>query len=142
MNGGRILSHGKIESLANGFSLPNDALFSLYIRPKYSSSSVDAVLSVKCYQDDEFSDAPVVLNDWSPMAIKAIAPNADFLNTHDLYWNLRRKGMIASVFISLSRRLRQWAASRKQKKMRLNTASSVMFIATKGKTVFKFLNNK
>ena len=45
MNGGRILSHGKIESLANGFSLPNDALFSLYIRPKYSSSSVDAVLS-------------------------------------------------------------------------------------------------
>ena len=43
MNGGRILSHGKIESLANGFSLPNDALFSLYIRPKYSSSSVDAV---------------------------------------------------------------------------------------------------
>lgn len=50
--------------------------------------------------------------------------------------------MIASVFISLSRRLRQWAASRKQKKMRLNAASSVMFIATKGKTVFKFLNNK
>ena len=67
MNGGRILSHGKIESLANGFSLPNDALFSLYIRPKYSSSTVDTVLSVKCYQDDEFSDAPVVLNDWSPM---------------------------------------------------------------------------
>nr|DAG45611.1 MAG TPA: hypothetical protein [Bacteriophage sp.] len=50
--------------------------------------------------------------------------------------------MIASVFISLSRRLRQWAASRKQKKMRLNTASSVMFIASKGKTVFKFLNDK
>lgn len=86
MNGGRILSHGKIESLANGFSLPNDTLFSLYIRPKYSNSTVDAVLSVKCYQDDEFSDAPVVLNDWSPMAIKAIAPNADILNTHDLYW--------------------------------------------------------
>lgn len=86
MNGGRILSHGKIENLADGFSLPNDALFSIYIRPKYSSSTVDAVLSVKCYQDDEFSDAPVVLNDWSPMAIKTIAPNADFLNTHDLYW--------------------------------------------------------
>ena len=61
MNGGRILSHGKIENLADGFSLPNDALFSIYIRPKYSSSTVDAVLSVKCYQDDEFSDAPVVL---------------------------------------------------------------------------------
>ena len=46
MNGGRILSHGKIENLADGFSLPNDALFSIYIRPKYSSSTVDAVLSV------------------------------------------------------------------------------------------------
>lgn len=31
---------------------------------------------------------------------------------------------------------------RRQKKMRLNTASSVMFIASKGKTVFKFLNDK
>ncbi len=60
MNGGRILSHGKIENLADGFSLPNDALFSIYIRPK----------------------------------------------------------------------------------LRLNTASSVMFIASKGKTVFKFLNDK
>lgn len=49
MNGGRILAHGKIESLANGFSLPNDALFTIYIKPKYSSSDMDAVLSVKCY---------------------------------------------------------------------------------------------
>lgn len=50
--------------------------------------------------------------------------------------------MIVSVFITLSRRLRQWAASRKQKKMRLNTASSVMFITTKDKAIFKFLNTK
>lgn len=145
MNGGRILSHGKIENLADGFSLPNDALFSIYIRPKYSSSTVDAVLSVKCYQDDEFSDAPVVLNDWSPMAIKAHRTECGFSqHSRPLLgsWDLRRKGMIVSVFISLSRRLRQWATSRRQKKMRLNTASSVMFIASKGKTVFKFLNDK
>lgn len=86
MNSGRILAHGKIESLADGFHLPNDTPFSIYIRPKYSNSDMDAVLSVKCYQDDDFSDAPIVINDWSPMAIKAIAPNADFLNTYDLYW--------------------------------------------------------
>lgn len=86
MNGGRILAHGKIENLDEGFSLPNNALFSIYIRPKYGSSTVDTVLSVKCYQDDEFSDAPVVFNDWSPMAIKAIAANSDFLNSYDLYW--------------------------------------------------------
>lgn len=145
MNGGRILSHGKIESLANGFSLPNDALFSLYIRPKYSSSSVDAVLSVKL-----LSGRRVFRRPGSSQRLVADGDKSDCaecgFSQHSRpllgCWNLRRKGMIASVFISLSRRLRQWAASRKQKKMRLNTASSVMFIATKGKTVFKFLNNK
>lgn len=30
MNGGRIVSHGKIESLAQGFKLPKDALFTVY----------------------------------------------------------------------------------------------------------------
>lgn len=86
MNGGRIVAHGKIDDLANGFSLPNEAPFSIYIRPKYSASTVDAVLNIKCYQDEEYSEAPVVLNDWSPLAITAIAPNAEILNTHDLYW--------------------------------------------------------
>lgn len=31
MNGGRILSHGKITDLSNGFKLPDGALFSIYI---------------------------------------------------------------------------------------------------------------
>lgn len=50
--------------------------------------------------------------------------------------------MIVSIFISLKKRLRSWANARKQKKLRMNTKSSVMFISSKGKTVFKFLNNK
>lgn len=49
--------------------------------------------------------------------------------------------MIVSIFISLKRRVQSWARHREQKKIRLNTISSVMFISSKGKTVFKFLNN-
>lgn len=86
MSGGRIVSHGKIESLAQGFKLPGDKLFSVYIRPKSAGTHVDTVLSVKCYQDKAFSDAPVALYDWSPMAIKEIAPNDEILSTCDLYW--------------------------------------------------------
>lgn len=86
LNGGRIISHGKITDLRNGFKLPNGALFSIYIRPKFSTSTVDTVLSVKCYQDELFSEAPFVFNDWSPLSISEIAPDKALLNTNDVYW--------------------------------------------------------
>ncbi|MDR0659088.1 MAG: hypothetical protein LBG18_09210 [Mediterranea sp.] len=86
MAGGRIVSHGKITDLSNGFSLPGRAPFSIYIRPKFASSDIDVVLNVKCYQDDESGEAPIVLNDWSPMAIVDIAPNGDILEQNDIYW--------------------------------------------------------
>lgn len=86
MNGGRLVSHGKITSLSQGFKLPNEALFSVYVRPKMQSTQVDAILSVRCYQDETFSDAPLAYYDWSPMAIKEIAPNDSILNECDIYW--------------------------------------------------------
>ena len=85
MNGGRIVSHGQITDLSSGFSLPNEVPFSVYIRPKYSASEMDTVMSVKCYQDEEFSDAPIAYCDWSPMAITEIAPSS-ILDTCDVYW--------------------------------------------------------
>lgn len=86
MNGGRIVSHGKITDLSSGFKLPNGKLFSVFIRPKFSVSTVDTVLSVKCQQDSDFCEAPVVYNDWSPLAIKEIASDNSLLTTNDLYW--------------------------------------------------------
>lgn len=86
MNGGRIVSHGQIKDLSNGFKLPNGEPFSIFIRPKYSVSTLDTVLSVRCSQDNEFSDAPVAYNDWSPLAVTEIAPNTDILTTNDVYW--------------------------------------------------------
>lgn len=59
MNGGRILSHGKIESLSQGFKLPNDTPFSVYIRPKDTASeALDTVLSVKCFRMRDFPMLP------------------------------------------------------------------------------------
>lgn len=86
INGGRIVAHGQVKSLDKPFSLPEGIPFSIYVRPKGPVEGLDVMLNVKCWQEQVFSDAPFVLNDWSPMAIKAIAPNADFLNTYDLYW--------------------------------------------------------
>lgn len=49
--------------------------------------------------------------------------------------------MIVSLLVSVSRRIRAWTSRKKQKKdLRMNTGDSVMFIVSKGKTVFKFLN--
>jgi hypothetical protein len=86
MAGGRIVSHGKISDLANGFSLPGKVPFSIYVKPKFAGSYIDTVLNVKCYQDDEASEAPFILNDWSPLAIVEIAPDSDILAQSDIYW--------------------------------------------------------
>lgn len=44
MGGGRIVSHGKIADLSKGFKLPSGNPFSVYVRPKYSVSTLDTVL--------------------------------------------------------------------------------------------------
>jgi len=87
MGAGRIVAHGKITSLTNGFSLPKGVPFSIYISPKYNVSSLDTVVVLRCFQDDEASDAPVAYNDWSPLAIAEIAAGQDsLLETNDIYW--------------------------------------------------------
>lgn len=86
LQGGRIVSHGRIESLENGFKIGDGLPFTLYIRPKVNTSSIDTTLSVKCYQDEAFSEAPFAFNDWSPLCVREIAPNSEALKYYDLYW--------------------------------------------------------
>ena len=84
MGGGRIVSHGKIADLSKGFKLPSGNPFSVYVRPKYSVSTLDTVLTVRCSQDESLTEAPVPFNDWSPLAISEIAPNSELLKTNDV----------------------------------------------------------
>lgn len=86
MNGGRIVSHGKVESLSKGFKIGDNIPFSVYIRPKLASDEIDTVISLRCYQDEDFSDAPIALNDWTPLAISEIAANNELLERYDIYW--------------------------------------------------------
>lgn len=58
MGGGRIVSHGKIADLSKGFKLPSGNPFSVYVRPKYSVSTLDTVLTVRCSQDESLTEAP------------------------------------------------------------------------------------
>lgn len=58
MGGGRIVSHGKIADLSKGFKLPSGNPFSVYVRPKYSVSTLDTVLTVRCSQDENQTEAP------------------------------------------------------------------------------------
>lgn len=83
----RLLSHGKIESLAGGFRLKGDLPFSLYVRPKFEVSTLDTTLQVRCTQDRDYAEAPFLYNDWSPLSVVAIAEGQDdVLSQVDLYW--------------------------------------------------------
>lgn len=86
INGGRIVAHGKVKSLAKGFSLPGDVPFSVFVRPKAATEKIDMIMNVRCSQESVFSDAPFVLNDWSPLSIEAIGADSSILEHFDVYW--------------------------------------------------------
>lgn len=83
---GRIVAHGKITDLSNGFKLPDGGLFSIYVRPKTTAVDNDVIISVKCYQDEEFGDAPFPVGDWSPLLLREIASNSSVLSDYDIYY--------------------------------------------------------
>ncbi len=82
----RVCSHGKIGDLSNGFSLPHKVPFCVYVRPKEDTLASDTVINCKCICDENVSELPVPLNDWTPAAITSIAPNAIDLSEYDVYW--------------------------------------------------------
>lgn len=86
MKSTRILSHGKIENISNGFKLSNGSYFSVYVRPKNDNLGADVLLNCKCICDKETSEIPIQLNDWTSAAIVEIAPNAISLEEYDVYW--------------------------------------------------------
>ena len=101
---GRIVSHGKISSLAMGFSLPNKEGFTIYARPKVGVGidTPDIVLSVKCMTDENASEIPVALNEWNSLYLQSIEPNNEILNSVDLYWGCLKIAKRFSCVVSKS----------------------------------------
>ena len=140
INGGRIVSHGKVENLDNGFSLPDNMPFSVYIRPKAETAKIDVIMNVRCWQEQVFSDSPFAQRLESA---RSFSHRSRQLHSGALRRVLglrkRGRGMIISLFISLSRRLRRVVGSlRKPQAMRLVKTDSIRFSAQNGKSVIRF----
>lgn len=83
----RILSHGKITDLSNGFSLPGKAPFSIFVREKgIATMSTNVLMDCKCICDQSASALPVPIGDWTPAEITEISPAAISLDTYDIFW--------------------------------------------------------
>lgn len=86
MNDLKILSHGKVTDLSNGFSLDGGKSFTICVIPKTATMDMTTLVSCRLLCDRECSSLPVVLNDWAPVQIQALAQNAIDLTAFDVYW--------------------------------------------------------
>lgn len=81
----RILSHGKVSDLSDGFSLGGSP-FSIFVRAKALTMELNITVNCKLICDRTASDLPVPIGDWTPAAIAEISPNAVSLEDYDVYW--------------------------------------------------------
>ncbi|HCY40429.1 MAG TPA: hypothetical protein DHV48_03610 [Prolixibacteraceae bacterium] len=94
MRSGRIVSHGQITDLTNGFKPTNEVTFSIIVIPKANITAgvisaptdLGIMVSMAMYQDDGFSDYPVYFNTETIALIKEIEADAIPLETYDVYW--------------------------------------------------------
>lgn len=84
MRAGRIVRHGKIESLAEGFNL-GGTLFTVFIQPK-SEGDACVNLNVRLASDDVMSPMPFLTGDWNPALIVEIGPDNDILDSYDIFY--------------------------------------------------------
>ncbi len=85
MNDLKILSHGKVTDLSNGFSLGGKP-FTICLIPKTATMELTTTVSCRLLCDSQCSELPVVLNDWAPVYIHTLAQNAIDLTAYDVYW--------------------------------------------------------
>lgn len=85
MNDLKILSHGKVTDLSNGFSLGGKP-FTICLIPKTATMELTTTVSCRLLCDSQCSELPVVLNDWAPVYIHTLAQNAIDLTAFDVYW--------------------------------------------------------
>lgn len=81
----RILAKGKVTDLSKGFTLGGTP-FSVFLRRKAGLVENDTIVECRLICDKDFGDFPVVVGDWTPAMIVAIAPAAIDLNSYEVYW--------------------------------------------------------
>lgn len=81
---GRIVSGGKITSLAAAFSLAGKTAFSIYIVPTTGSGTTE-ILTVKLPGNTASVALPFKVESWSECLITEISAD-DILATYDVYW--------------------------------------------------------
>lgn len=96
LQAGRILAHGKIADLSEGFSLPtalpsgfvtpHPNFFSIFLVPKAPTAVQVEIISCKLYHDAASSDCPFNINQWTEPSILELAPSETLLDDYDIYW--------------------------------------------------------
>lgn len=92
---GRMVSGGKITSLAAEFSLTDGKHFSIYINPKTGNTNTTEVLTVKLPGNDASVEMPFKTEQWSELLLTAISAD-DLLSTADVYWGCGEEATIQS----------------------------------------------
>lgn len=93
----RIVSHGRIENLTDGFRLKDEQPFSLYIRPKsVTTVTTDVLVNARLYKDSQCSPVPVSVYCWQElMVVELDASNDALLETYEIYWGAGNTGVPA-----------------------------------------------
>jgi len=94
MSAARILSHGEVTDLSEGFSLKGEVPFSILILPAAAIDNTEVetpekfavLLNCELYLDKSESPLPVILGQWSEAAMLRIAPDALNLTDYRLFW--------------------------------------------------------
>lgn len=95
----RIVAHGLIADVSEGFSLTDNAPFSVLIVPVADitagliaiATAAGFLLSCKCSQDSESSDLPIMFNEWTKGLISFIDIDAIDLGDYNVYWGVGGK---------------------------------------------------
>lgn len=83
----RIVSHGIINgNVKNGIFSLKGLPFTIYMRPKAATNSIDEVLTAQLFAEDVASPAPFPIYDWSPMYISRLQVPESITNVYDVYW--------------------------------------------------------
>lgn len=85
MRAGRIIRHGMIEDLSDGFNLKGTP-FTIFLAPKSVTEDSYVIMDVKLNADEEHSTIPILVGDWNPLLITEIEPDNSILSDYDIYW--------------------------------------------------------